>query len=182
MKIISGFLKGRTLGGYKIDGTRPTMDRVKESLFAMLQNDIEDSIVLDLFAGSGSLGFEAISNGSKKVYFVDHNRKCILEIQKNIERFSISSSCDTLCSDYKDALRNFAAKRLQFHLVFLDPPYAEKMIPDVISYLLSHDMLQEGAKIICEISNLSLKKEYKELSIWKEKKYSDKYIVIYEKN
>ena len=77
MKVISGILKGRNIKGYDIDGTRPTMDRVKESLFASIQDYISGSIVLDLFAGSGNLGIEAISNGSSKCYFVDNNRNCI---------------------------------------------------------------------------------------------------------
>ena len=78
MKVISGLLKGRNILGYDIDGTRPTMDRVKESLFAMIQDYIKDSTVLDLFAGSGSLGIEAISNGAKTCYFIDHDtgRRC----------------------------------------------------------------------------------------------------------
>ena len=71
MKIISGSLKGRTIDGFNIEGTRPTMDRVKESLFGMIQSYIKDSICLDLFAGSGNLAFEAISNGSKLCYFID---------------------------------------------------------------------------------------------------------------
>ena len=68
MRIISGKYKGRVLAGFDIDGTRPTMDRVKESLFAIIQKYLKDSIVLDLFAGSGSLGIEALSNGSKKCF------------------------------------------------------------------------------------------------------------------
>ena len=77
MKIISGTLKGRNIKGYNLEGTRPTMDRVKESLFAIIQNKIKDSIVLDLFSGSGNLGIEAISNGAKLCYFNDMNRECI---------------------------------------------------------------------------------------------------------
>ena len=69
MKVISGFLRGREIKGYTIDGTRPTMDRVKESMFAIIQDYIKDSVCLDLFAGTGNLGIEAISNGAKKVYF-----------------------------------------------------------------------------------------------------------------
>lgn len=179
MKIISGFLKGRKVDGYTIPGTRPTMDRVKESVFGMIQNDIHDSIVLDLFAGSGSLGIEAISNGAKKAYFVDHNRKCIEGINRNIKEFDISSYSEVLCCDYMEALKSF--HNMKFNIIFLDPPYASRDIPKIIEYLLQNDMLEEDSKIICEISDISLKKEYDNLSIWKEKKYSDKYVVIYRK-
>ncbi len=77
MRVISGKYKGKKLIGFDIDGTRPTMDRVKESLFGIIQNKIKDSIVLDLFAGSGSLGIEALSNGAKMCYFVDNNIELI---------------------------------------------------------------------------------------------------------
>ena len=74
MRVISGYLKGRNILGYNTPGTRPTMDRVKESMFAIVQDYIKDSVCLDLFAGTGNLGIEAISNGAKKVYFNDRNK------------------------------------------------------------------------------------------------------------
>ena len=77
MRVISGKYKGKNLIGFDIDGTRPTMDRVKESLFGIIQNNIKNSVVLDLFAGSGSLGIEAISNGASEVYFIDNNIELI---------------------------------------------------------------------------------------------------------
>ena len=85
MRVISGKYKGKTLMGFNIDGTRPTMDRIKESLFGIIQNKIKDSIVLDLFAGSGSLGIEALSNGAKECYFVDNNIEPINVLNKNIK-------------------------------------------------------------------------------------------------
>ena len=84
MKVISGKYKGRNIKGYDINGTRPTMDRVKESLFAMIQDYLEDSIVLDLFSGSGNLGIEALSNNAKESYLVDNNRKAVKIINQNI--------------------------------------------------------------------------------------------------
>ena len=89
MRVISGALKGRNIEGYNIDGTRPTMDRVKESVFGTIQNYVPNSIVLDLFAGSGNLGIEAISNGASKCYFVDNNIEAIKVIKKNINTFNI---------------------------------------------------------------------------------------------
>ena len=75
MKVISGIYKGRNILGFDLDGTRPTMDRVKESLFGMIQNNIPNSICLDLFAGSGNLGIEALSEGANFCYFCDSNHK-----------------------------------------------------------------------------------------------------------
>ena len=90
MRIISGKYKGRKVDGYNIDGTRPTMDRVKESLIAMIQRNLDNSICLDLFAGSGSVGFEMISNGAKACYFVDNNYKVIETLKKNGYNFDIN--------------------------------------------------------------------------------------------
>ena len=89
MKIITGKYKGRVIEGFHIEGTRPTMDRVKESLFAMIQEKVPNSIVLDLFAGSGNLGFEALSEGAKKAYLVDSNKKAIQIMKKNIKTIEI---------------------------------------------------------------------------------------------
>ena len=88
MRVISGFLKGRIIKGININGTRPTMDRVKESLFAIIQNNIKNSICLDLFAGSGSLGIEAISNGAQMSYFVDNSKIAIKTINENINNLN----------------------------------------------------------------------------------------------
>ena len=82
VRIISGKYRGKKLQGFDIDGTRPTMDRVKESLFAMIQTELEDSKCLDLFAGSGALGLEALSMGAKSCDFIDHNQIAIKTIKK----------------------------------------------------------------------------------------------------
>ena len=84
MRVNSGFLKGRNIIGFNIDGTRPTQDRVKESVIAFIQNGIKDAKVLDLFAGSGSLGIETISNGASICYFIDNNKEVIDVLKKNI--------------------------------------------------------------------------------------------------
>ena len=84
MRIVAGKYRGKKLKEFDLETTRPTLDRVKESIYGMIQGYVNDSVVLDLFAGSGSLGLEAISNGASKAYFVDHNRKCISAINDNL--------------------------------------------------------------------------------------------------
>ena len=106
MKIISGKYKGRILKGYMVDGTRPTMDRVKESVFAMIQDYIKDSIFLDLYSGSGNIGIEAISNGSKKAYLVDNNMVAIKTIKENINALKIDN-IDVIKEDAVNQLNNF---------------------------------------------------------------------------
>ena len=105
MKVISGKYKGRKLDGFDIDGTRPTMDRVKESLFAIIQNYISESIVLDLFAGSGNLGIEALSEGAKYAYLVDKNIKCIKTIKKNVNNIGIEN-VKIIHNDYRKVLKD----------------------------------------------------------------------------
>ena len=107
MRVISGTLKGRNIKGYDIDGTRPTMDRVKESLIGMIQNKIKDSICLDLFAGSGSVGLELLSNGANTCYFVDNNIKAIKVVEENIKNLNIKQYSKILNIDYKRSL-NYA--------------------------------------------------------------------------
>ena len=123
MKVISGFLRGREIKGYTIDGTRPTMDRVKESMFAIIQDYIKDSVCLDLFAGTGNLGIEAISNGAKKVYFNDKNPVAVKIIKSNLEKFGVMDKADVIKKDYEDAIEYYRVNRIKFNIIFLDPPY-----------------------------------------------------------
>ena len=176
MRIISGILKGRVIKGYDIDGTRPTMDRVKESIFSSIQNYIPDSVVLDLFAGSGNLGFEAISNYANKCYFVDKNKKCTDMINENIKLFKIDNA-SVITSDYKDAL--IKLKDTKFDIVFLDPPYKNNDYIDYsIKFLVDNNMLNKNGIIICEYDN-SIIADYDSLEIIKEKKYGDKFVLIF---
>lgn len=180
MKIISGTLKGRNIKGYDIEGTRPTMDRVKESLFGMIQNNIENSIVLDLFSGTGNLGFEALSNGAKICYFNDINKKCVSLIRDNAKEFNIIDKVVTLNYDYKKALAYFNDKNIVFDLIFLDPPYMNKDLNEVINYIYKNNMLNKNGLIVCEVDSLYLNIQY--YNEIKNRKYGDKYIIIYENN
>lgn len=177
MKIISGTLKGRVVKGFDIEGTRPTMDRVKESLFSSIQNYVIDSIVLDLFAGTGNLGFEAISNGAKICYFNDKNIKCCKIIKENIDLFNINDNAVVMNFDYKKALDILKDKNIVFNIIFLDPPYKYKELGDVARYIYDNNMLSNNGIIVFEIDELYLDIDF--YTKIKEKKYGDKYIVIY---
>ena len=102
MRIISGKYKGRVLEGFNIEGTRPTMDRVKESFIASIQLKLKNSVILDLFAGSGSVGFEMISNGASEGYFVDTNKIVIDTLNKNIKKLNPSEKIKKKKKDFKD--------------------------------------------------------------------------------
>lgn len=178
MRVISGKYKGRNIKGFDIDGTRPTMDRVKESVFSTIQNYIDDSVVLDLFAGSGNLGIEAISNGAKECYFVDKNKIAKNVIQENINSLKIENGY-VLNMDYKDALNNL--KNTKFDLIFLDPPYKDStFIDDSVLFVTDNDMLNDNGLIICEYEG-NIKLDYDNLEIYRDKKYGSKKVVIFKK-
>lgn len=181
MKVISGTLKGRNINGFNLDGTRPTMDRVKESLFASIQNYIEDATVLDLFAGSGNLGIEAISNGSSFVYFCDKSKDAIKIINKNLDNFKIKDKTTVYNLDYMECLKTLANNKKSFDIVFLDPPYAMEVLCGVIEFILKENLLKDDGIIVCEVSKDYLK-DYNNLKRIKEKKYGDKYIIVFKKS
>jgi len=175
MRIISGKYKGKNIIGYDIDGTRPTQDRVKESLFAMIQEDLIDSKVLDLFAGSGNLGIEALSNGADTCYFVDNNSKCIDTIKKNLT--GIENGI-VLNKDYNDALSYLKDNNIKFNLIFLDPPYNLDCLDNILNKIIEYNLLEEVGLVICEYEYDNFK-EYANLEIIKDKKYGYKNIRIY---
>jgi len=179
MKVISGTLKGRNIEGYNIDGTRPTMDRVKESLFGMIQDYIKGSIVLDLFAGSGQLGIEAISNGAKLCYFIDNNNEVIKTLNKNISNLKIKDNSKIILSDWKKFLNDSANSNIKFNLIFIDPPYDYDVYEKILEKVSSLNLLNSNGLIILEHHNLNLKNKYNNLTLYKQKKYGNKSVNIY---
>lgn len=180
MKIISGSLKGRIIKGFDIEGTRPTMDRVKESLFSSIQNYIPDSVCLDLFSGSGNLGFEAVSNGAKYCYFNDHNVKCSNMIKNYIKEFNIEDKATCLTLDYKKMLNYIVENSIKLDVIFLDPPYKFDKLNDIAKYIYDNNILNKNGIIVFEVDNLYINIDF--YNKIKEKKYGDKYIIIYKNN
>ncbi len=172
MQIISGIYKGKKLEGFNIDGTRPTMNRVKESLFAMIQNKIRNSVCLDLFAGSGSLGLEALSNGAKECYFIDNNIKVIKVLNNNLK--GVAGNI-IIKSDFKSFLKNIDKK---FDIIFLDPPYKFNLISESLELIDKYDLLNDDGIIVCEYETEDIKTS---LKVIKEKKYGSKIIKILKK-
>ena len=173
MRVISGKYKGRKLNGFDIDGTRPTMDRVKESIFGMIQNYVKDATVLDLFAGSGSLGIEAISNGAKEGYLIDNNDiaiKTIIQNSKDIDNLYI------IKSDFKDYLEKCDKK---FDIIFLDPPYHLNLINDALKLIDKYNLLNNNGIIVCEYEQEIINTD---LKIIKEKKYGTTNVLILKKD
>ena len=178
MRVISGTLKGKNIEGYNISGTRPTMDRVKESVFSTIQDSIKNSVVLDLFAGSGQLGIEAISNGSKLCYFIDNNKEATNTIKKNIELLNIKDKSIVLNYDYKKSLNYFKDNNIKFNIIFVDPPYDYDVLDKVISKILEYNLLEKKGILVIEHTK-EIKGDYKDLYLYKAKKYGYKYIIVY---
>ncbi len=149
MRIITGKARGIKLETLAGGNTRPTSERAKEAVFSMLQFDIEGREVLDLFAGSGQMGLEAVSRGAKSATFVDKSKDAAAVINKNIEKTKLGDSCRLLCADVNDYIRS-ARDRRKFDIVFIDPPYAMHAVPATLSALIGASLLKETSIIVCE--------------------------------
>ena len=148
MRVISGKYRGKKLREFELLSTRPTIDRVKESIFNLIQFEIVDAVVLDLFSGTGSLGIEAISRGAKKVYLVDNNSKAIQLIKDNLK--GIDGEYVVENNDYLDFLNKVKEK---FDIVLLDPPYNTDYGKNSIKTLIEKNLLNSEAIIIFETSD-----------------------------
>ena len=165
MRVISGYLKGRNILGYNTPGTRPTMDRVKESMFASIQNYINESIVLDLFCGTGSLGIEAISMGANKCYFVDNGKEILKYLNKNIENMNIKDKSIVINKDYKEALIYFKNNNIKFNIILVDAPYKMEAMNEVIELVNKYNLLEDDGVLVLEYSTDILKDNYSNLKL-----------------
>lgn len=149
MRIISG--SKRSLRLKSIDGnhTRPTTDRIKETLFNMLQNDIPGSVFLDLFSGTGQIGLEAVSRGARKCVFVDNNRQAAACIKENISHTKSEEESVLIQMDAISALRTLEGK-MKFDIIFMDPPYQMDLEKEVLNYLSTSSLIDEHTIIVTE--------------------------------
>jgi len=167
MQIITGKYKGRKLFSTSEESTKPTLARVKESLFCVIADEIENKVVLDLFAGSGALGIECISRGAQKVYFCDNNKSAILFLKKNLK--NIKEDYAIIENDFFAAISGLNE---EIDLVFLDPPFSSDFGEKAIYLLVSKNKLKDGALIVFEHSTEKcLPSALKNCIIEKEKSY-----------
>lgn len=182
MRIISGIYGGRFLEKVPGKSTRPTSDKVKESLFNIIGPYFKAGKVLDLYAGSGSLGIEAVSRGMSQAVLVDSSQQAIKTIHKNV---AVTAEDDKfeIIHDYAEiALNRFENRQEKFTLVFLDPPYKNEIVEENITQLIEKDLLADISIIVCEVSSkVELPEEIKSISKWAERKFGNKKIVIYQK-
>ncbi len=178
MRIISGKRRGHKLVGFEGDSIRPTTDRVKESIFNLISDFVADSRVLDLFAGSGSLGFEALSRGARSAVFVDMDRRSVDVVRKNADLLKFDESISIINKSYQDF---FKSSTESFDLIFLDPPYNKGFIEPVLMDIVTNNRLSEDGIIMLESDDTDMHSEFEGLTVLKQRKYGRSYITVYQR-
>lgn len=173
MRVISGKYKGKNIKGFENVGTRPTKDRVKESIFGSIQSKIKGSVFLDLFAGTGSIGIEALSNGASKAYFVDNGKDILKVLKENTK--DIESSV-IVSDDFLSALKNFSLNHISFDIIFIDPPYHLNYLNKALNLIKEYKLLNNNGIVICEYEEEIPDEIY---PLLKEKKYGKTYVKIF---
>ena len=177
MRVITGKARGIQLKTPDGMLTRPTADRVKEALFSIIQFEIPNAAVLDLFGGTGQLGIEALSRGAKNAVFVDAREDACNLIRENLRRTKLESSGRVIRGDYMDYLR---CCHEQFDIIFLDPPYAEVFLENALKYITEIDILRSGGIIVTERPlEKALSAEYDGFARSRDYKYGKTVLTLY---
>lgn len=179
MRIIAGSARGRRIESPRGEGTRPTHDRVREAVFSMLGAYFDGGHVLDLFAGSGALGLEAISRGADSCVFCDRDRNAARVVTHNAQTLGFEKACRVLCSPWQHALETCSGH--PFDLIFLDPPYEAGYLLPALERIDALALLRDGGTIVCEMrSNASLQAPACYRAI-KEKSYGMARVILLQK-
>lgn len=150
LRVISGEAKGHKLKTLKSNLTRPTSDKVKESIFNILAPVIFDRDVLDLFAGTGSIGIEALSRGAHRAVFVDKSRECFQIIKENLNHTKFTERAEIYAMDVCSALSKLSHKGDKFDIIFLDPPYGKGLVNETLTCIADTDILKQDTLVIAE--------------------------------
>jgi 16S rRNA (guanine966-N2)-methyltransferase len=182
MRIIAGQFRGRTIKSVAGMSTRPTLDQVKEAVFNSLGQFFTGGTVLDLYAGSGNLGLEALSRGYEKAIFVDQSFQAVQVIKENIKSLQLESTTVVYKMNATTALKQFGTKQIKFDLVFLDPPYEKQQLNEVIESLMNHHLVSQTGMIVCETAKaVDLMDEFEDLYKIKEASYGATKITIFKR-
>lgn len=175
MRVITGTARGRRLITLEGEDVRPTTDRVKEALFSIIQFEIEGRKILDLFAGSGQLGIEALSRGAKSAVFVDLSKKSVEVVKQNLESTGLGKNAIVLNTD---SIAFAASRADRYDIAFLDPPYRTGLLQKALP--LTANIMNEGGVIICEAPfDEELPEEVGSFKMTKEYKYGKIKLVTY---
>lgn len=176
MRIIAGEKRGLKLVTRDGLETRPTADRVKEAIFGRLQFELQGACVLDLFAGSGALGIEALSRGAQKAVFIDDDTCAEEAIKQNIALAEMEDRATFIKIDYRNALKLFQNKK-KFDIVFLDPPYHSGFYETVLQELVEKELLENRAIVVSESAKPIIKSTG--LMTEKEKRYGKTFVTFF---
>ena len=181
MRIITGRARGTKLDTLDGLNTRPTSERAKEAIFSMIQFDIADANVLDLFAGSGQMGLEALSRGACRATFVDNSKDAVAVINRNVKKTHFESESIVVNSAFEQFLKR-VAKNEKYDLVFLDPPYASDALIKSLKCLIEYNLLSQNAIFVCESGSEDLfgneLEAQEKFQIIKQTKYGVAYVTI----
>ncbi len=172
MRVIAGSARRLQLKTVEGKNTRPTTDRIKETLFNMIASDMPGCRFLDLFAGSGAIGIEALSRGASEAVFVERSPKAMSVIRENLKYTKLDPKADTMLCDFRKALVRLDGRR-SFDYIFLDPPYNKMIEKEVLEYISNSGLLSRKGTVIVEAS-IGTKFDYAETmgySVIREKKY-----------
>ena len=180
LRVISGKARGLKLDTPKNQDVRPTTDRVKESLFNMINSYIMDSNILDLFAGTGSLGIECLSRGAKNCVFVDKSKDSINIVRSNVKKARVENESTILNVDFKDAVKRLSTQNQKFDVIFMNPPYYENMFIECLKSIDKFNLLDEDGIIVVEHDTKDLFEDsIGRLNKSREKKYGNTTLTFY---
>jgi len=181
MRILGGTAKGRKLVAVKGKGIRPTRDAVKESIFSMIQGNVEAAVVLDLFAGTGNLGLEALSQGAKRAIFVEKERVPLRALMRNIDLCGFRDRADVISRDAEMALKLLRRRAEKLDLVFIDPPYGSGYVGKTLRFISAHDMVNDGGMVVVEHSSGEAPSDQSgRFSLRRQKRHGDTTITIFQ--
>ncbi|MBU9711240.1 16S rRNA (guanine(966)-N(2))-methyltransferase RsmD [Evansella tamaricis] len=181
MRVISGTKKGLHLKAVPGQSTRPTTDKVKESIFNMIGPYFEGGSMLDLYGGSGSIAIESLSRGMDHAVIVDRDKKAIETIYSNLKLCKLEDQAEVFRNESARAIKAIVKKGLTFHLIFLDPPYKKQRLSEELSFIAEKNLLAPNGVIVVEHSiDVELDNTYVKLEKVKSERYGDTEISIYE--
>ena len=180
MRIISGTARGTKLFTLEGETTRPTLDRVKESMFNIIQNEVQNSIFIDLFSGSGAIGLEAASRGARKTVMCEKSKKAINIIKRNIEKTHLEKEVILYEGDYENILDTKIQEKLD--IIYIDPPYKTNYAIRAVQLLLEKQLLKTDSIVLIETDIpeevLTKLKQIEEIQITDIRKYGRATIIV----
>lgn len=182
MRIVAGTFRSRTIKSVPGDATRPTTDKIKEAIFSRIGPYFDGGVMLDLFGGSGNMGFEAISRGMDEVWFSDCSAQAIQVIKSNSRQLQCDNQCHIIKADYHVMLKRMAQEQRCFDLIYLDPPYRKQRIDEIVAYISTHLLLVPGGSLIAESSREdAFNESYGDIKKIKEATYGITKITYYQR-